>query len=96
MITTEDYRLTFGIEYRDRKHPSGCPADPSGYVTITAIDEPDARKAALDVYGREWCSLYPADRAPDRDRDYYPRGQVARFTTPRAQLILLGDPRAER
>ncbi len=97
-------RITFGVQYAHKTHPTFPAAHPDGYVTIEA-DVDTARRAAHMLFGRAWAFTYPAAEF-DAAR-WAPRGQLWRVddTTARvlaAAFVLLagddveGEERADR
>lgn len=84
----QEFRVTFGLEYRHRPHPEWAPAHPDGWLAIEAPDEASARLVALRLAGRRWDGIYPvADFRPDDPMwELFPRGEIR--CIPWGQVVL--------
>lgn len=76
-----NFYLTFGVKYRHEPHPFWKGADPSGWVTIVAGSEPEARRTASLYFGEAWSMLYPDNHFNEalNKAQFYPRGEIARI-----------------
>jgi hypothetical protein len=76
----QTFYVTFGLKYRDVRHPKFPAAHPDGWVEIIAEGEPQAWEAAERVFGTvapgvvEIAFLYREDRW---DPSFYPDGCIA-------------------
>lgn len=80
MTALQEWRLTFGARYARLAHPYLPQAHPDGWVTVWAVDEATARRAAATRLGLFWSAIYPAQpfgNFPVIDWSLYPLGELA-------------------
>lgn len=75
------FYFTFGQQYSYTEHPKLKPeyAHPDGWVTVEAPDELAARLWFAKNFTNAWSSTYVGDDFFG-SYDYYPRGELAKFT----------------
>jgi hypothetical protein len=74
----QEFRVTFGLEYSYKLHPTYAPAHPDGWLTIEAPDEVEARRVAVRLLGVHWSGIYPAEQ-DDPMWLLFPQGEVRRI-----------------
>lgn len=82
-----NFYITFGQQYRERKHPSGHNCHPDGYWIIEADDYDLARDIANTFFGEgKWSGIY-SERfvLPTK---YYPMGELGRLSEAREKAWL--------
>ncbi len=84
-----EFRLTFGVKYQHDPHPRGAWITAEGWITIVAPSYEEARRVAVDLFGRWWSDLYGPETF---DPIWFPAGELLRIVVP-AGLIELEDHR---
>lgn len=74
-----EFRVTFGLKYGHREHPTFPAASPRGWLTILARDMDAARMIAHAALGEAWAFLYPVPIDEASWGRLYPLGEIARI-----------------
>ncbi len=71
-----EFFVSFGVQYGNGNHPTWKDAEGSGYVTIVADDDDQARAVANAWFNRCWSFMYH-DRS-EMTEQHWPAGELHR------------------
>jgi len=72
-----EFRITFGLQYRNEPHPRVKWAHPDGWLSVYAPDYETARELAVALVGSHFAFMYIEGKPNWPTQDHYPLGQLA-------------------
>jgi hypothetical protein len=78
-MSSNEYRVTFGLDWHDGNHPTFLAAHSKGWLTVIAADLQTAQKIADVTLGEAYAHVYPTPFRGSGWAKHYPMGELARI-----------------